>query len=131
MPEQIVNLQNAALRLVVDDVAGAVTVTVAGEIDIASASELASAMQTAASAAVGPIIVDASAVTFVDATGLRALVASDGRTPIRFRDPSPAVQRLLAIVGPGHLLEPAHSGPSIRNGQIPGEMTQPAGQAAL
>ena len=50
-----------------------------------------------------PVVLDLSAVTFMDSSGLRALLqwaSSDDRGPVVIQDPSPQVRRLLEITIP-------------------------------
>lgn len=85
-----------------DDVHG--TLMLEGEIDTYSATSLAARLRDDPSVTV----LDLSAVSFIDSSGLRVLVAAseervDGRG-IQLRSPSAAVQRLLEISGlTGHL----------------------------
>ena len=73
-------------------------VVVAGELDAASAGQLARRLAAPPSVRV----IDLSGVTFIDASGLRALVeaTSDaGANRRRLRSPSPPVVRLCEITG--------------------------------
>lgn len=50
----------------------------------------------------GFVVIEMGDVTFVDSSGLRALVALDGRLgdgTVKLRDPIPSVRRLLTITG--------------------------------
>ena len=68
-----------------------------GELDVATAPEL----QASLTAHRGPAILDLRDVTFIDSTGLRALLgATQGRDPAEslvLRAPSPAVRRLIEL----------------------------------
>lgn len=82
---------------------GTVTVRLAGEID-AGEREHASRCMVAVLAGDGPVVVDTSAVTFIDSSGLAFLlqlqaVLTDAGRDLRLRDPSGAVLDLLALVG--------------------------------
>ena len=70
---------------------------VVGELDVATAPEL----QARLSAHRGPAILDLREVTFIDSTGLRALVgATQARSrpeSLVLRAPSPAVRRLIEL----------------------------------
>jgi anti-anti-sigma factor len=76
------------------------TLVLCGELDIGSAPLLEAALATH-----GPATIDMAAVSFVDSSGLRVLVAAQqGRTAngsprLLVRDPSPVVQRVLALSG--------------------------------
>lgn len=47
----------------------------------------------------GNLVVDLSAVTFIDIAGLRLLEALAGSGTVRYRAPSAAVERLLTVLG--------------------------------
>ncbi|MCU1449834.1 MAG: anti-sigma factor antagonist [Acidimicrobiales bacterium] len=90
-------------------VGGRMVVSVQGELDIATAPKLYDALDRAQahlhpSLFKTPLVVDMSRVTFVDASGLRALVAAatrghrEGRD-IVLRDPTPATLRVLDLTG--------------------------------
>ena len=70
---------------------------VVGELDVATAPEL----QASLTAHRGPAILDLREVTFIDSTGLRALLgATQGRDHVEslvLRAPSPAVRRLIEL----------------------------------
>jgi len=79
--------------------AGALRVRAAGEIDLATAPLLAAAIDEA-SADGGPVLLDLSAVTFIDSTGLGVILHAHGALGERFRGmPSPACERLFDIAG--------------------------------
>jgi len=76
---------------------------VAGEIDMETVDDLATAMTDAITAGgTGTVIVDFTAVTFCDSSGLAALDSAyylAGRHGVTFRlaNPQPAVERVLQI----------------------------------
>jgi anti-sigma B factor antagonist len=78
---------------------------VAGEIDIYSADDLAAlGMLNLTEARVTELTVDLSGVTFIDSTGLGALVrirniALEFDKELIFCDPSPRVQKLFEVTG--------------------------------
>src|SRR5689334_12398638 len=84
----------------VGDDADAVTVTIAGDIDVAAVAELRRrGLQAIADAHGRPVVLDAAEVTFIDSTGLGALVqlnntAQDAGTSISLR----AVPRRMAFL---------------------------------
>ena len=53
--------------------AGNAVISLSGEIDMASAAKVSSALAPAVGAA-GPVIIDVSGVTFMDSTGIHALL---------------------------------------------------------
>jgi anti-sigma B factor antagonist len=88
-------------------IGGRMVVTVRGELDLASAPKLQEVLDRVhahlhPALFKTPLVVDMSGVTFVDATGLRALVAAARRGRRHgqgtvLRDPSPATLRLLDL----------------------------------
>lgn len=79
------------------------TVTASGVLDLASRADfLSHSTQALTSCAGGTLVLDLSAVTFVDSSGLGGLVAilDQGRaqgTRVVIADPSPRVARLLEL----------------------------------
>lgn len=79
-------------------------VVVQGEIDAATAPTLTADLARAVSAGAGPVEVDLSAVTFIDSSGLRALIVARrdaeaaGQT-LRIVEASDVVTRLLDVTG--------------------------------
>ena len=73
-----------------------------GEIDMSAQVELPRALEEAIAS--GTTVVDLSAVTFMDSTGLRAFLVTagslNGNGPLVLRQPSSAVRRLLDIALP-------------------------------
>ncbi len=70
-----------------------------GELDMATAGDL-SALLTTAADRLDPVVLDLSGVSFMDSSGLRALLRaarSDDCGPVVVKDPSPQVRRLLEI----------------------------------
>ena len=78
---------------------------VSGEIDLSTADVLRAAGTAAISNYVGTIRVDLSEVTFMDSTGLAALIEISNRAGDRhtliLEHPAPQVARLLEITGLG------------------------------
>ena len=86
---------------------GSVMVKLKGEVDISSAHLLGSQFSTLASNTYSSVVVDATEVTFMDSTGLHALVEGkralhDNGTRI-FLVPSRQVRRVLELVFPDPL----------------------------
>jgi stage II sporulation protein AA (anti-sigma F factor antagonist) len=73
-----------------------------GEIDMATAPALSEAL-LAAVAGANAITVDMSDVTFMDSSGLQAILAAAAEAtaeePLVVKDPSPAVLRVMELVG--------------------------------
>src|ERR1700753_874795 len=82
----------------------AVTVEVAGELDIATRLAFEAYLDEVLGAGPGEVIVDLSRLSFVDASGLRALVllrsrAARQQTPVLITGVSVRTRRILKIVG--------------------------------
>lgn len=83
-------------------------VVVSGEVDIATASELSEALAAVASTGIACVLVDLAAVTFMDSSGLGALVIQQreldvtGRS-LRICAASRIVQSVLQMSGVQHL----------------------------
>jgi anti-anti-sigma factor len=75
-----------------------------GELDMATAGDLSEVLRTASGRA-DPMVLDLSEVSFMDSSGLRALLDAAGlpeaQRPTVLLDPSPQVRRLLDISIPG------------------------------
>jgi anti-sigma B factor antagonist len=93
--------------ITVEDVDGTTLVRLYGEIDVGlrdSASQCMVTVLAGMLVTTAPIVVDTSAVTFIDSSGLAFLlqlhaVAADAGRGVVLRDPSGAVVDLLALVG--------------------------------
>jgi len=73
-----------------------------GELDMATAGGLQEVLHAAAFGE-DPVVLDFSGVTFMDSSGLRALLqwaGSDDCGPVVMKDPSPQVVRLMEITIP-------------------------------
>lgn len=78
--------------------------TVDGDIDLASAPEFEASLRTALDASPSSIVVDLTALTFIDSSGLRVLVASSKDAQSRgatlaLRNVPRHAQRVLDITG--------------------------------
>ena len=73
-----------------------------GEIDMASAPALEEALLVALADG-RPVTVDMQDVTFIDSSGLKAIVSTAAEStlpaPLTVKDPSPAVRRVLELFG--------------------------------
>jgi len=83
---------------------GLPVVTVSGDVDLANASELEPSILRALEAAPGPIVVDLEALTFIDSSGLRALVSASREArsrgaSLQLRNVPRHAQRVLDISG--------------------------------
>jgi anti-anti-sigma factor len=81
---------------------GTAVLTVRGDIDMATASTFGSAIERTVALGV-PVVLDFAGVTFMDSSGLNALVTAHQRADrpgaVQVRNPSPQVSRLLAMTG--------------------------------
>jgi anti-sigma B factor antagonist len=80
------------------------TLAVSGEIDMATAPSLRREIETLIAQAHSPAVLDLSAVTFIDASGLSELVAAKRKVAhtdveIVLADPSAACRRILEATG--------------------------------
>jgi anti-sigma B factor antagonist len=88
-----------------------VTVAVAGELDLSTAAHLATAIRDAEQTEVNRIVVDLSALSFVDSTGLSVLLEaikrtrSDGNRLSFVPSKHEAVTRVLALTDTTELFE--------------------------
>jgi anti-sigma B factor antagonist len=95
------------INIQVDD--GLLTVAPSGDLDVATAPALAAALESAATSGVNHIQVTLREVTFLDSTGLTALVrgwqaASQAGARFSVADVSTQVRRVLDITDLCHLL---------------------------
>jgi anti-sigma B factor antagonist len=84
----------------------ATTVKVAGEIDASNAGALREALQMACEPG-RQVVVDMEAVSYIDSSGVSALVAvanqvGDAHLGLSIQQPSPSVRRVLGILGLSH-----------------------------
>jgi anti-sigma B factor antagonist len=89
----------------VDD--GTATLFVTGEVDMSNATELRECGENAvATASVELLVIDLSGVTFMDSSGLGALVAirsaaADAARAVRIANPSARVRQVIEVCGLG------------------------------
>ena len=96
------------------------TITLKGEFDLTGAERFWSFLSEALAATPRAIVVDTSALEFIDSSGLMALIrardaAIEAGAGFRVRDPSPALRRITALSGLEELLRPVdtiHGGQS-------------------
>ncbi len=74
-------------------------ILVVGEIDIVTRAVLTESARAAVAAGATSIVLDLSEVTFMDSSGISALIDSRTTAPVMLRKPSEVVERLLAITG--------------------------------
>jgi anti-anti-sigma factor len=91
------------LRVVPERTPAAVVLRVGGELDLAGAPRLGEAVQAVQESADAALVIDLSGVTFMDSTGVRALVDAgrvcrESGRPLALLSPSPQVTRVLDLV---------------------------------
>jgi anti-anti-sigma factor len=84
--------------------AGAVTVTLRGEVDVLTVDKVRLALTEAVDQRPDSIVVDLAGLSFIDSTGLGALVfgfqrARDEGIAFRLAGPSPGVRQILVVSG--------------------------------
>jgi anti-anti-sigma factor len=85
------------IRVTREETADHIVVRIVGELDMATALELRGALQPNGGR---PIVVDLARTTFVDSSGLNALVAAWHQgTVTAVRHPAPIVRRAMEIAG--------------------------------
>jgi anti-anti-sigma factor len=100
--EQFVDLGTLSMRSQRDG--DTHTIGVGGEVDIASAGDLEQELLRVEATDARAIVLDLSALSFIDSTGIRMLVMADARSRadghrLRLRRPSATVLRVLRIAG--------------------------------
>jgi anti-sigma B factor antagonist len=95
------------------------TVNLAGELDLVSAAEAKAALLAAVTLNGGPILVDVSELTFIDAAGVRSIVAAQSAArlanqPVRLVNARGVVELVLSLLD---LIEPDPS-PLLRSEKI-------------
>jgi anti-anti-sigma factor len=82
---------------------GVAFLTVSGELDLAWADELREVGEQALTRFVGTLRIDLTGVTFMDSTGLAALIAIQNKAEkahtLILENPQPSVRRILEITG--------------------------------
>jgi anti-sigma B factor antagonist len=94
----------AGLSVTVVREGGGTRLVVAGEVDVTSAERLRGHLAGALDHRPAALTVDLGGVTFLDSTGLSALVyahlrATDENIPLMVTNPRPQVRRLLDVTG--------------------------------
>lgn len=100
--------KDRGLSIAVDEVAdGTLVVALEGELDLATAPALVARFDALRGRAASCIVVDVSRVTFIDSSGLNALVSAARPVPGRLvvAAPSAHIARVLDIVRLGDVIE--------------------------
>ncbi len=97
------------MRITSTTTEGVTILEVRGEVDVETADELREAGIKALTPFGGTLRIDLSYVTFVDSTGLGALVAirnhAGAQHTVILENPRPQLQKILAITGLDHVFE--------------------------
>jgi anti-sigma B factor antagonist len=93
-----------SLRIEVANTTSPTTVVLTGEIDILSAGRLRETLMAVCNSGEPRVVVDMTNVTFMDSTGLSALVSSAKRFrsaggEVALRSPGPSVRKVMEITG--------------------------------
>jgi anti-anti-sigma factor len=89
---------------------GVLRLVLSGEVDMATAVQIPEATDKALSEHATEVLIDLAAVTFLDSTGMRALltaqrIAAESRVPLRVVGAQGGVERVLTITGLLDVLE--------------------------
>ncbi len=89
---------------------GHTTVALGGELDLAAAPDLSARLESLIEASEGGITVDFTEVTFLDSTGLVAILTAQRRfgesgRRLKVRNPSTSVRRVLELSGASDVLD--------------------------
>ncbi len=103
-PDDQPSAQPGALTLATESGDGKRTIRLGGELDLSAAPALEAAIEEAISDSASAVVIDFSALTFIDSTGIAILVAAmgDERATGRLRfvpSQAPAVARVLKLTG--------------------------------
>ncbi|WP_433332418.1 STAS domain-containing protein [Spirillospora sp. CA-294931] len=98
------DLDQSDLQFITDRVGDHHVVWVTGDIDISTASALGAYLSAALTQDGKDLVVDLSGVTFMDASGLAALLRADHHATrtggrLKLAAPAPVITRLLTITG--------------------------------
>ncbi len=74
-------------------------IRIAGEVDIASRDAITETVHDAVGAGATRLILDMSEVTFMDSSGIAAMIETRATAPVMLRKPSVFVERLIATTG--------------------------------
>jgi anti-anti-sigma factor len=78
---------------------GVITVRVAGEVDVSSEGRLRGRLDEALQRSPARLVIDASDLTFMDSSGLAALIGAARQVPVELRSPTAPIRRLITLAG--------------------------------
>jgi anti-sigma B factor antagonist len=101
---------SAAIAVEVHHDAGSALVTVGGELEFGTAASLRTTLSDLAQDQSDPVVLDLTALQFIDSTGLSLLVQAKQRFSAQgrrfeLRSPTPRVSRVIEISGLAELFE--------------------------
>jgi anti-sigma B factor antagonist len=110
-PDDLTNLpgfpdEQPALQYDVRRAGAAVVVTVTAELDLVTVPEFSRTLGVVQTAATGPVVLDLTGVTFLDSSGINALVLASRDTdpPLRIVATGPTVLKTIQLAGAHELL---------------------------
>lgn len=83
---------------------GAIVLAVQGELDVSSVVDVRPAVTTAVAENPAQIVFDLAGLRFMDSSGLAILLVAAKSVPVRLRNPSPAIMRLVELTGLSEVL---------------------------
>jgi anti-sigma B factor antagonist len=82
------------------DTSGALVLSIIGEVDMSNATAVDAQLQAALQSAPALLVVDLSALDFIDSSGIALLLrAAEKAGRLELRNPSATVQRVIAATG--------------------------------
>jgi anti-sigma B factor antagonist len=100
----------ADFEVTADVVDRTATVTVRGEVDVYTAPQLRDRLYSVVADGAGLVVLDLSAMTFIDSTGLGVIVGTlkrlrEGGGDLTLRSPSRSTRKVLEITGLNRIME--------------------------
>jgi anti-anti-sigma factor len=78
---------------------GSIVLAVRGELDVSSAADVRPEVTAAVAESPARIVFDLSELRFMDSSGLAILLVAAKSVPVRLRNPTPAIVRLVELTG--------------------------------
>ncbi|WP_326943806.1 STAS domain-containing protein [Amycolatopsis sp. NBC_00348] len=108
-PPLVIPDEQPALQCSVSRRGSAVVVAVADELDLLTVPEFSRTLTAIQAAAAGPVVLDLTAVTFLDSSGINAIVrasrdADDNPTRLRVVADGPTVLKTIQLAGAHELI---------------------------
>lgn len=83
---------------------GTIVLAVAGELDVSSAPDVRTEVAAALSESPTELVFDLAGLSFMDSSGLAVLLAATKSVPVRLRNPTQAIVRLVELTGLSEVL---------------------------